>query len=183
LSSLPRRHAATIGRTGNRRQGNGIPQIKRDKYRSKLKLAEVREKELVVEAGESIPYDLLFCVPPHKAPKPVIDAGLADPATGWIPVNLETLETKHHGVYAVGDVTSVPTPKGYVPYLPKAGVFAHGQAEVVANNIATEIKGKGKKRSWDGHGSCFLEVGQGKKRVCQGQFLGRAKASNRVPFA
>ena len=43
---------------------------------------------------------------------------------GWIPVDPLTLETRFPGVYAVGDVTSVGTPK--------AGVFAEGQAKVVA---------------------------------------------------
>ena len=44
---------------------------------------------------------------------------------GWIPVDPLTLETPFPGVYAVGDVTSVGTPK--------AGVFAEGQAAVVAD--------------------------------------------------
>ena len=39
---------------------------------------------------------------------------------GWIPVDPLTLETRCPDVYAVGDVTSVGTPK--------AGVFAEGQA-------------------------------------------------------
>ena len=46
---------------------------------------------------------------------------------GWIPVNARTLETRYPGVYAIGDVTSVGTPK--------AGVFAEGQARVVASAI------------------------------------------------
>ena len=41
---------------------------------------------------------------------------------GWIPVDPETLATRFPGVYAVGDVTSVGTPK--------AGVFAEGAARV-----------------------------------------------------
>jgi sulfide:quinone oxidoreductase len=54
--------------------------------------------------------------------------------------------------------------------LPKAGVFAHGEAEVVARNIAAEIKG-GKGR-WDfgGEGSCFLETGYGKAGYVTGNF-------------
>lgn len=141
-------------------------------YHPKLKLSEVGEKELKFEGSDiTIPYDLLFCVPPHKAPQVVTEAGLTDPTTGWISVNPETLETKSKGVYAVGDVASLPTPSGYVPYLPKAGVFAHGQAEVVANNITVQVRGKGKLRTWDGEGSCFLEVGQGKSAFVKGNFL------------
>ncbi|MBI2185431.1 MAG: NAD(P)/FAD-dependent oxidoreductase [Thaumarchaeota archaeon] len=143
-------------------------------YHPKLKVIEIREEEVRFEGGETISYDLLFCVPPHRAPRPVTEAGLTD-GTGWIPVNPETLETKHKGVYAVGDVASIPTPKGYMPFLPKAGVFAHGQAGVVANNIAVEIKGRGKVRAWDGHGSCFLEVGHGESAFVKGRFLAEPK--------
>jgi sulfide:quinone oxidoreductase len=62
-------------------------------YHPKLKLTEVGDKELKFETGEAIPYDLLFCVPPHRAPQTVIEAGLTDPNTGWVPVNPRTLET------------------------------------------------------------------------------------------
>ncbi len=44
------------------------------------------------------------------------------------------LETTFPGVYAVGDVTSVGTPK--------AGVFAEGQALVVASAIAAQLRGR-----------------------------------------
>lgn len=139
-------------------------------YHPKEKLVQIDSNQLHFEGGQSIPFDLLFCVPPHRAPRPVVGAGLTD-ESGWIPVNPWTLETKHPGVYAIGDVTSVPTPKGYVPFLPKAGVFAHGQAEIVAHNIAFRLRGRGKEKVWDGHGSCFLEVGAGKSAFVKGKFL------------
>ncbi len=143
-------------------------------YHPKLKLAEVGPKELRFESGETFPYDLLFCVPPHRAPRPVVDAGLTD-GSGWIPVNPATLETKVPGVYALGDVTSIATPNGYVPFLPKAGVFAHGHAETVANNLAASIKGRGKAKAWDGQGSCFLETGRGQSAFVKGNFLAAPK--------
>ncbi len=46
--------------------------------------------------------------------------------------------------------------------LPKAGVIAHGQAEVVENNIINEITGKGTVKQFDGPGACFIETGNGK---------------------
>ncbi len=143
-------------------------------FHPKLKVIEIAEKEVLFESGERIPFDLLFCVPPHKAPQLVIDAGLTD-QTGWIPVNPTTLETGREDVYALGDVAAVPTPSGYVPFLPKAGVFAHGQAEVVANNVAVRINGKGRAKEWDGHGACFLEVGGGKGAFLEGYFLAEPK--------
>ncbi len=143
-------------------------------YRPKVKLTEIGAKELRFEGGEALPYDLLFCVPPHRAPRPVVDAGLTD-GSGWVPVNPATLETKVPGVYALGDVTSIATPNGFVPFLPKAGVFAHGHAEIVASNLAAKIKGRGATKAWDGVGACFLETGRGQSAYVKGNFLAAPK--------
>jgi sulfide:quinone oxidoreductase len=55
-------------------------------------------------------------------------------------------------VYAVGDVTSVGTPK--------AGVFAEGQAAVVADRLIARARGGGG-AEYDGRGICYLEWGNG----------------------
>lgn len=138
--------------------------------RFKVKLTEVRPKEAVFEDGSTIPFDLLFAVPPHRCPQVVVDAGLTD-QTGWVPVDPTTMQTRFESIYAVGDVTSVPTPSGFVPYLPKAGVFAHGQAEVVARNIAVEIRGRGTKKHWDGGGACFLMTGGSQAAFVRGTWF------------
>jgi sulfide:quinone oxidoreductase len=54
-------------------------------------------------------------------------------------------------VYAVGDVTSVGTPK--------AGVFAEGQAAVVAERIIAQARGTDAAAEYDGTGLCYLEFG------------------------
>ena len=54
--------------------------------------------------------------------------------------------------------------------LPKAGVFANGQAGVVARNIARAWTGKGEAARFDGHGMCFLEIGGGMAGVGSGNF-------------
>jgi sulfide:quinone oxidoreductase len=141
--------------------GNGTLELMKSRgidAKFKTKLTEVKPGQAVFDDGSIIPFDLLLAVPPHKCPQPVVEAGLTD-QTGWIPVDPGTIRTKYDGVYAVGDIASVPTPSGFVPYLPKAGVFAHGQAELVAHNLAVEIRGRGAKRAWDGSGSCFLMTG------------------------
>jgi len=51
--------------------------------------------------------------------------------TGWVAVDRYTLETRFPGVYAIGDVVTIPLTLGKP--LPKAGVFAHGEGEVVAH--------------------------------------------------
>ncbi len=139
-------------------------------YHPKTRLVRVEEKNAVFEGGLEIPYDLLITVPPHVCPRLVVDAGLTD-SSGWVPVNPNTLATKHEDVYAIGDIAAVETPHGHAPFLPKAGVFAQGQAEVVANNIAVSITGKGQNRQWDGTGSCFLDVNRSESAFLRGTFL------------
>jgi len=119
--------------------------------------------------GATTTYDLLVYVPPHRAPAVVRAAGLTG-ETGWVGVDRRTLATAHPGVYAVGDVTTIPLLMGKP--LPKAGVFAHRQAEVVAENLATAWTGRGSPRAFDGHGECFLETGQGRAGFGAGNFYG-----------
>jgi sulfide:quinone oxidoreductase len=109
---------------------------------------------------------LLFAIPPHKAPKVVKQSGLAD-ESGWIPVDKNTLKTKFDDVFALGDVNKIMLAMG-MP-LPKAGVFAHLQAEVVAHNIAADILGY-RKKEYNGWGECFLEIGYGKAGLVKGNF-------------
>jgi sulfide:quinone oxidoreductase len=108
-----------------------------------------RHVVLLSDGGE-MPYDLFLGVPKHCAPAVVVDAGLT--VDGWIPVDQNTLETSFPGVYAVGDCTSVGTPK--------AGVFAERQASVVASRIIASAQG-GAGDSYDGRGICYVEFGDG----------------------
>lgn len=124
-------------------------------------------RELVFEGGARAGYDLLAVVPPHRCPPVVRDAGLTA-ETGWVPVDPATLVTGHERVLALGDVTTIRLPVG-LP-LPKAGVFAHAQAEVVAHNVAAEIAGSGRPRAFDGVGSCMLETGHGSAAYARGRF-------------
>lgn len=103
----------------------------------------------VLDDGRSLPFDLLLAVPAHRAPDVVVDAGLTE--DGWIPVDPLTLRTRFDDVYAVGDVTSVGTPK--------AGVFAEGQAAVVADELVARARGAVSGTTYDGHGLCYLEFG------------------------
>lgn len=117
--------------------------------------------------GARAEFDLLAYVPPHRAPQVVREAGMtAD--SGWIAVDKHTFETRFSGVYAIGDVTAVPLSLGKP--LPKAGVFAHGEAEVVSRNIARAITGRGGAARFEGAGECFLETGDGKAAFGSGNF-------------
>jgi sulfide:quinone oxidoreductase len=52
----------------------------------------------------------------------------------------------------------------------KSGVFAHHQAEVVAENVAAEWAGRTPDRRFDGTGACFIETGSGKAGYGAGHF-------------
>jgi sulfide:quinone oxidoreductase len=98
--------------------------------------------------GTEMPFDLFLGVPVHRVPEVVAESGMC--VDGWIPVDPGSLATAWPGVYAVGDVTSVGTPK--------AGVFAEGQAAVVAGEIIALARG-GSAAGYDGRGVCYLEFG------------------------
>ncbi|MHB2033869.1 MAG: NAD(P)/FAD-dependent oxidoreductase, partial [Gemmatimonadaceae bacterium] len=117
--------------------------------------------------GTTAAFDLLVYVPPHRAPGVVRNAGLTN-ESGWIPVDRHSFETAFPGVFAIGDVTTVPLVMGKP--LPKAGVFAHEQAEVVAANIVHAWTGRGARKEFDGHGQCFLEIGDGRAGIGAGDF-------------
>jgi sulfide:quinone oxidoreductase len=119
------------------------------------------------ETGAVASYDLLAYVPPHAAPAFVVDAGLA-PAGGWVKVDPKTLATPFERVWAVGDVTGIPLPSGKM--LPKAGVFAEGQAEVVARNVAALVRGTAPAAEFSGEGACFVEMGGGRAGFASGNF-------------
>jgi sulfide:quinone oxidoreductase len=105
--------------------------------------------EAVLDDGSRLPFDLFLGVPVHRAPAVAVDSGMTE--GGWIPVNPRTLATRFPGVYAVGDVTSVGTPK--------AGVFAEGAARVVADQLISRLRGEPEPPGYDGTGACWIEFG------------------------
>lgn len=98
---------------------------------------------------EELPFDLFLGVPKHRVPEVVAESGMCE--NGWIPVDPLTLETRFPDVYAVGDVTSVGTPK--------AGVFSERQADVVADHLIARHRGAESSSAYDGTGVCFVEFG------------------------
>ena len=135
--------------------------------RTSTTASEVRAGEVVIDDGV-IPFDLLLAIPPHRVPTVVHEAGLPGPK-GWIPVDARSLETRFEGVYAVGDVTAIPLSNGGA--LPKAGVFAQAEGEVVAARVAARLAGETSAAEFSGEGMCFMETGRGKASTVQGRFL------------
>ena len=132
-----------------------------------VKEVDAAKRRIVFANGAETRFDLLFYVPPHRAPVLAREAGLSN-ESGWIPVDRHTLQTQFDNVFALGDITTIPLKMGRP--LPKAGVFAHDQAEVVAHNIAHAWTGRGATRQFTGEGMCFIETGGGSAGIGKGNF-------------
>jgi sulfide:quinone oxidoreductase len=140
---------------------------------TKVSLIDGDSKQIIFENGSREKYDLLIAIPPHTSPKVVRESvgDLAD-ASGWIPVDPKSMQTKHDRVYAIGDVAAVKLQSGMM--LPKAATFAFGQAEIVASNLTSSVLGT-ETRSWDGFGECFIETGAGFAGYGSGSFYSSPK--------
>lgn len=124
-------------------------------------------KLAILDDGTELPFDLFLGVPEHRVPRVVEESGLL--FDEWVPVNKRNLKTKFSNVYAIGDVTSVGTPK--------AGIFAEGAARIVAESILAEFEGKEYNGSYDGVGSCYIEFGGGKVGKVDVSFLSDSESN------
>jgi sulfide:quinone oxidoreductase len=104
----------------------------------------------ILDDETELPFDLFLGIPKHVAPEVLTDSGLT--VNGWIPVDKSNLKTRFPNVYAIGDVTSVGTPK--------AGVFAEGAARIAAASIIAELEGGKDFLPYNGAGTCYVEFGQ-----------------------
>ncbi|MHB8619358.1 MAG: NAD(P)/FAD-dependent oxidoreductase [Chloroflexota bacterium] len=131
-----------------------------------LQAVDPERRELVFRDGSREPFDLLLAVPPHRPPEAIKSSPLAG-ETGWVPVDRRTLETRFDGIYALGDVAAITLANGKP--LPKAGVFAHGEAMTVAAEVAARLQG-GQPQTFGGAGYCWVETGGGRAAFATGNF-------------
>ena len=137
-------------------------------FRPNAKTERVEPDRVVLSGDGDVPFYLLLAVPPHRVPRVVVDAGLAEEG-GWVRVDARTLETPFDGVFAIGDCTAIPLSTG-MP-LPKAGVLAEREGQVVAERIVARLVGIEPDTRFEGEGACFLEVGRGEAMMVRGRFL------------
>ncbi|MCH9035781.1 MAG: NAD(P)/FAD-dependent oxidoreductase [Chloroflexi bacterium] len=128
-------------------------------------------QEVAFTDGTSLDADLAITIPVHRPPQTVAAAGLVG-SSGWVEVDRRTLQTGVPGVYAVGDVNMVPMANGRG--LPKAGVFASAEGEVVGANIAAAINGTDPV-AFSGVGHCFIAYGGDRVGMVAGDFMAEGK--------
>ncbi|MEM3437078.1 MAG: FAD-dependent oxidoreductase [Nitrososphaerales archaeon] len=132
---------------------NEIFDKERIKYTTFFNVESVdpERKEVKSLEGETISYDLLILIPPHRGSKVIEDSLLGDRG-GWVPTDKYSLKVKgYDNVYAIGDATDLP--------ISKSGAAAHYEAKVVANNIASEIKGNESLDKYNGKVVCLCDAG------------------------
>ncbi|TGE38635.1 NAD(P)/FAD-dependent oxidoreductase [Desulfosporosinus fructosivorans] len=129
---------------------------------TEAKVLRVEKNALILDHGTKIPADLLLGVAPHWTPEVLRNTDLVD-NSGFVDVNLRTLETCYPSVYAIGDATAIRLPV-IGAYAPKAGAFAHAQAVVVAKNIISLSKGLKPRFFYKGKGMCMMNTGFGRAR-------------------
>ncbi|HBV89355.1 MAG TPA: pyridine nucleotide-disulfide oxidoreductase [Desulfosporosinus sp.] len=129
---------------------------------TEAKVLKVEKNVLILDHGTKIHADLLLGIAPHWTPEVLRDTDLVD-SRGFVKVNPFTLETRYPSVYAIGDANAIRLPV-MGAYAPKAGVFAHAQADVVARNIILSSRGLKPKYQYKGKGMCIMNTGFG--RAC-----------------
>jgi sulfide:quinone oxidoreductase len=99
---------------------------------------------------EEIRFDLLHVVPPMAAPDVVAASPLAiEGPGGWVEVDKLTCQHKRYAdVFALGDVSSLPTAKSLAAI--------RGQAPVLVANLLAQLDGRPLQAHYDGYTACPL---------------------------
>jgi sulfide:quinone oxidoreductase len=107
-------------------------------------------KTITSEEGDTLPYDLLITIPPHRGAPVIEESGLGK--GGWVPTNPKTLlRDGSANVFVAGDTTNIP--------ISKAGSTAHFQADTIIENLSLLIQENRWSRDYDGKVFCFIETG------------------------
>jgi sulfide:quinone oxidoreductase len=121
-----------------------------------------KKHELYSLEGETLSYDLLIMVPPHRGADVILKSGIGD-ADGWIQTDKNTLKIKGYDTaYAIGDATNIP--------VSKTGVTAHLEAAVAVGNIVSSIRAKKELYKYNGRINCPFEMGSGQASFVIGSY-------------
>lgn len=118
--------------------------------------------EIHFHNGTTITFDLLVFIPPHE-PAVTLDE------PGWISVDAATMQTRHPGIFAIGDTTAITSPSGRP--LPKAAIFAKNGAKAAALNALHHLGLTKTDTALSGHGYCYVDTGNGHSALGQGDFF------------
>lgn len=108
-------------------------------------------KEVISLEGDALEFDELILVPPHRTVDVVRNSEFVD-EDGWVITDKRDMHIKDYDdAFSIGDNTNIP--------ISKAGVEAHLQGIVVANNIIEDYVGGTDKYLFTGRMQCSMETG------------------------
>ncbi len=119
-----------------------------------LNKVDADKKIAYSEEGEEMEFDVLMSTPPFIAAKVIRDSGLstAKDNEGWLPTDKESLKViGYENIYTLGDTVNLS--------VSKAGGTIHNQTDVVADNIAAEIRFGYPTESYDGKVIAVAQMG------------------------
>jgi sulfide:quinone oxidoreductase len=106
-------------------------------------IAEVRDGEIELEGGRTLPFAYSMIVPPFAGVDTVAHTdGLANPM-GFVPVDEQFRHPDHPDVFAAGVAIAIapPDPTPIPAGVPKTGQMTETMAKVAARNIAADLDG------------------------------------------
>jgi sulfide:quinone oxidoreductase len=119
-----------------------------------LKSIDPATKTAYSQEGEKIEFDILMSTPPFIASKFIRESGLSKALDdeGWLPTDRQTLKVKgYENIYTLGDTVDLP--------VSKAGGTIHNQTDIVADNIASELRYGYPTESYDGLVIAIAQMG------------------------
>ena len=123
---------------------------------------DAARRVVTFDNGAEAGFDLLMFIPPHR---PALTIGDED----WISIDTATMATRHSGIYAIGDTTTVTTPWGRS--LPKAAAFARNGAVSAARSALHYLGILDRTEELSGQGYCYLDTGAGASSRGAGDFF------------
>jgi len=121
-------------------------------YLPDFQIEQVTETSVVSSSTVSLDYNLLMLIPPFVGPSAVNGLGITD-SEGYINVDNSMRVKGLDRVYAVGDCVNFSGPK--------LGHMAVHQAEIAANNLEREIRGKEPDAVYDHEIMLVIDEGSG----------------------
>ena len=119
-------------------------------YRPAKKVTEINvsAKTVIVEGLEDIKGDVINLIPPQRAGRIAVAAGLVGPDKNWCPVNPTTFEsTMHKDIHVIGDAAIAGA-------MPKSGYSANSQAKACALNLVAAMNGR-ELSDFSGANTCY----------------------------
>lgn len=119
-----------------------------------LNKVDAENKVAYSQEGEKIEFDILMSTPPFVAVEFIRNSGLSKALDneGWLPTDKKTLKViGQNNIYTLGDTVDLP--------VSKAGGTIHNQTDVVADNIASELRHGYTTESYDGLVIAIAQMG------------------------